>query len=200
MYEVRIIIARAEQAIEHASEIINEIPEYYRNQYRRIKRKQEACQELMAGFLLKKYLGVCKDEQLIRADFQKPGLRSGGAFFNLSHSGEYVALAIAEIDIGVDLERITEVNWWAARKVFGQKQMEQLKHAKEREQPLLFAELWTKYEAVLKLMGTGFAVEVEEFGLEDKVVCCAQYKDYILTCAAREDISLAVEEFVWGKA
>ena len=100
MHLVRIRIADAGRIALHAEKIMDGIPQYYVQQYRRIKKKQEADQELAAGFLLKKYLNVSSDAQFVRLEHGKPVLKSGNSFFNLSHSGEYTVLAAADIDIG----------------------------------------------------------------------------------------------------
>lgn len=157
MHLVRIRIADAGRIALHAEEIIDNIPQYYADQYRRIKRKQEADQELAAGFLLEKYLDVSRDGQLVRLGHGKPAMKSGKHYFNLSHSGGYAVLAAADIDIGVDIEQIRDVHWPTVRKVFTLQQREQLEQAGEMEQPELFTKYWTECEAVLKLQGTGFA-------------------------------------------
>lgn len=167
---VKVIITDAGQAAAHAEEFINDIAEYYAAAYRRIRKKQEADQELASGFLLKKYLGVGSDTQLIRGKYGKPMLRTGEAsiqrsgaeYFSISHSGEYAALALAPMDIGMDMERIMEVHWPTVRKVFSVGQKEWLESQPEPEQPLEFTRMWTEHEAVLKLLGTGFAVEAGE--------------------------------------
>lgn len=164
---VKIIITDAGQAAAHAEEFINDIAEYYAAAYRRIRKKQEADQELASGFLLKKYLGVGSDTQLIRGKYGKPMLRTGEAsiqrsgakYFSISHSGAYAALAVAPMDIGMDMERIMEVHWPMVRKVFTVGQKEWLESRPEPEQPLEFTRMWTEHEAVLKLLGTGFAAE-----------------------------------------
>ena len=92
MHLVRIRIADAGRIALHAEKIMDGIPQYYVQQYRRIKKKQEADQELAAGFLLKKYLNVSSDAQFVRLEHGKPVLKSGNSFFNLSHSGEYTCL------------------------------------------------------------------------------------------------------------
>lgn len=157
MHLVRIRIADAGRIALHAEEIIDNIPQYYADQYRRIKRKQEADQELAAGFLLEKYLDVSRDGQMVRLGHGKPALKSGKHYFNLSHSGGYAVLAAADIDIGVDIEQIRDVHWPTVRKVFTLQQQEQLEQAGEMEQPELFTKYWTECEAALKLQGTGFA-------------------------------------------
>lgn len=58
-----------------------------------------------AGYLLNKYL---PHEEMKFTDKGKPYL-DDGPYFNLSHSGEYVVLAIDNSrDVGVDIERIDE--------------------------------------------------------------------------------------------
>ena len=57
-----------------------------------------ANQELLAGYMLYKYLGISSDEQLVRNEHGKPEIAAGyknesAAFFNLAHSGPYVVLA-----------------------------------------------------------------------------------------------------------
>ena len=85
MHEIKIVIADAGQTAAYADDIIGGIPQYYAAKYRNIKVKQEACQELTAGFLLKSYLGIYDDGQIIRNEYGKPMLRSGEVHFNLSH-------------------------------------------------------------------------------------------------------------------
>lgn len=183
---VKVIITDAGQAAAHAEEFINDIAEYYAAAYRRIRKKQEADQELASGFLLKKYLGIGSDTQLIRGKHGKPMLRagegsklrsgegsilrsgegailpSGAEFFSISHSGEYAALALAPMDIGMDMERVMAVHWPTVRKVFTVGQKKGLESQPEPRQPLEFTRMWTEQEAVLKLLGTGFAVEAGE--------------------------------------
>lgn len=207
MYDIKVIIADAGQAAAHADEIISVIPQYYASQYRRIKKKQEADQELTAGFLLKQYLDVSRDEQLIRTEYGKPMLRSGKPFFNLSHSGEYTMLAIADMDIGVDIEKIREVHWPTVRKVFSKEQRVLLEETSRVEQPRLFTELWTRYEALLKLSGTGFLMppapaqtqtpDQEHAKLPGRIVRSFRYKDYMVACSAYEEFKVSIEEAVF---
>ena len=196
MYEVKVIIADASQVGTYSDEIINHIPEYYAKKYKSIKRKQEADQELTAGFLLKRYLDISSDEQLERPQNGKPMLQSGKPFFNLSHSGEYVVLAISDIDIGLDIEKIRDIHWPTVRKVFQESQQDQLENTPKTEQPQQFTKLWTNWEAKLKLSGTGFATDLGQKDAKgaDSIVHCIKYKDYMITCAAYENFYMSVEE------
>lgn len=219
MHQVKIIIADAGRTAAHAQKIISGISPYYAAKYRAIKVKQEACQELTAGFLLKHYLGVCDDGQLIRTAYGKPMLRAGKVYFNLSHSGDYVVLAIADMDIGVDMEQVMDVHWPSVRKVFSKKQQEHLEQTPERERPRQFTRMWTECEALLKLWGTGFAAETagehegmlrehagqswesggqcrESGGQPGGMVHWIEYGDYVITCAAYEEFYMSVEDGV----
>lgn len=188
MNKVNVIIADAGQIAASHVEIINCIPQYYAARYHRIKRRQEADQELAAGYLLRQYLGVGSDDQLIRGEHGKPELRAGDVYFNLSHSGAYVVLAIADMDIGVDIEKVMAVHWPTVRKVFSRRQQELLEGTPEPEQPLQFTRLWTEREAELKLLGTGFAVDHEPG--DGRTVRSIRYKEYMITCAAYEQFEI----------
>ena len=59
---------------------------------------------LVAGMLLRKVCGVTEDSQLHFGEQDKPYLR--GKYFNISHSGDYVVLATADSEVGVDIEKI----------------------------------------------------------------------------------------------
>lgn len=198
IHEAKIVIADAGQMAAYAHEVIGGIPQYYAAKYRNIKVKQEACQELTAGFLLKSYLGVADDGQIIRNEYGKPMLRSGEVHFNLSHSGNYVALAIADVEIGVDMEKIMDVHWPTVKKVFSGEQQARLKQTPEMEQPALFTRMWTECEAVLKLWGTGFAAG-EAAGPGKRFVHWFLYKDYVIACAAAEQFQISVREAEMGR-
>lgn len=198
MHLIRIRIAEAGWIAFHAEKIMDGIPQYYVRQYRRIKKKQEADQELAAGFMLKKYLNVSSDAQLVRLVHGKPVLKSGNNYFNLSHSGKYTVLAAADIDIGVDIEQIKDVHWPTVRKVFTAEQREQMEQAGEAACPELFAKYWTECEAVLKLKGAGFAAETVTSDTGDGrlplKVYSFRYKEYMIACAAYGAFYVSVEE------
>lgn len=205
MHLVGIRIADAGRIALHAEKIIDGISQYYVHQYRRIKKKQEADQELAAGFLLGKYLDVRSDAQMVRLRHGKPMLKSGKNYFNLSHSGDYAVLASADIDIGVDIEQIKDVHWPTVRKVFTLGQREQLEQAVEAKRPELFTKCWTECEAVLKHRGTGFAADTAMANArsgstesEDRrrhlYVHSFRYKEYMIACAAYGEFDVSVEE------
>lgn len=84
----------------------------------------------------------------------KPRAQSG-VCFNLSHSGDWALLAVADREIGCDIENIRLINTLRLGKtVFTDAEMDALRQAPDRLGA--FFTFWTKKEALLKCMGEGF--------------------------------------------
>lgn len=194
--KIRVIIADVQKLNLNAAELLPKIAPRYVEKYKRFKIETEANQELVTGYLLKKYLGVIQDEQLWFNEQGKPFLSDGSRFFNVSHSGNYVVLAIADCEIGVDVERIRKYHEATAKRVFTEKQFLALQELENEEQNEAFSKMWTECEAILKLQGTGFTIDwnqIKESG-NDCSVACIRYEDYFISCAAKNAISVMIEE------
>ncbi len=91
--------------------------------------------------------------------------------FNLSHSGDYALVALAqEQSIGVDLEHCGRQRsvLALAQRFFCAREFAALAALPEGRQPLAFVRLWTCKEAVLKALGRGIAFGLHrlEFALD----------------------------------
>jgi phosphopantetheinyl transferase len=77
--------------------------------------------------------------------------------FNLSHGGGSIAMAVADADVGVDIERVRPLPHAdaVARHVFHARELAWL--AGQPEPLCAFFVLWTMKEALLKAAGTGFS-------------------------------------------
>lgn len=71
-----------------------------------------------SGISFKEYLGVENDAQLVISKNGKPMLVDARKHFNLSHSGKYVVLAIADQEVGIDIERVRPYHEATAKKIF----------------------------------------------------------------------------------
>lgn len=137
------------------------IAPYYLEKYNRCIKANNiriGLQELAAGFLLSRYLGVSSDSQLFFGEHGKPELISGDKFFNLSHSGHFVVLAVADKGtgpVGIDIERTDRMSLSVAKKMFSEEVAESLRKEEESAAGFLFAKHWTTCEARLKLSGEG---------------------------------------------
>lgn len=182
--KAKIIIADTRQLQGKEEVILPQIAPCYAMKYRSTKICRDARQELAAGYLLSKHLGVTRDEQLTYNACHKPRLASGTACFNLSHSGNLVVLAIAGCEVGVDIEKIMDVHEATVKKMFCEKQQEELLQLEGRAKNERFTELWTTYEAMLKLKGTGFEDSWDK--IKAPVAChlhTTKIDDYFLSCA-----------------
>lgn len=192
MQEVKLIIADIKKIALSSEVILPQIAPCYVEKYHRFKVEQEARQELVTGYLLRKYLGVCEDGQLRVNEKKKPYLSKGKPFFNISHSENYVVLAIADCEVGVDIEKIRPFHEATARRVFSEEQLLQLQQMEETGRDEAFSKMWTGCEAVLKLYGVGFTIGWDEIKsmVAQTPVSSIRYKDFLFPVRQRRRLRL----------
>lgn len=117
--------------------------------------------------ILSRYL-CCKPQQIrfTYNAFGKPFLEAPGRpiWFSLSHSRGRALFAIAQgSEVGIDLEYVDEEFPFAAvaRHIFSEEKCSKLRSLKGQLQPAAFFEAWTRLEAYLKAVGTGFSYQRE---------------------------------------
>ena len=197
MEQVRVILANIEGMKCEPEEVLGEILPYYAEKYTRYKRKEDARQELVCGILLRKYLGVWKTGQVGYGKDGKPFLLERQGKYNLSHSGVWVALGISDAEIGVDIERIRRYHSVTARKLFTEEEQVMLEQVESEEaRNALFTRLWTEWEAVLKLEGSGFAGGWRENGVDKAryAIWTKEMDGYFLSVATREATLICLVE------
>jgi phosphopantetheinyl transferase len=92
----------------------------------------------------------------------KPYLKNQSINFNISHSGDYVVLATANREIGVDIEKIAVYPDKVAIRCFTLPEREWMEQEGENE---AFYRLWTAKESVMKASGLGFSLAPEIFSV-----------------------------------
>mgnify|MGYP004628069457 CR=1 FL=1 len=202
MEQVRVILANIERMKCEPEEVLGEILPYYAEKYTRYKREEDARQELVCGILLRKYLGVWKTGQVGYGKDGKPFLLERQWKYNLTHSGVWVALGISDAEIGVDIERIRRYHSATARKLFTEEEQVMLEQVESEEaRNALFTRLWTEWEAVLKLEGSGFAGGWRENGVDKAryAIWTKEMDGYFLSVATRDaaEICLVEDERCW---
>ena len=197
MEQVRVILANIEGMKCEPEEVLGEILPYYAEKYTRYKREEDARQELVCGILLRKYLGVWKTGQVGYGKDGKPFLLERQWKYNLTHSGVWVALGISDAEIGVDIERIRRYHSATARKLFTEEEQVMLEQVESEEaRNALFTRLWTEWEAVLKLEGSGFAGGWRENGVDKAryAIWTKEMDGYFLSVATREATLICLVE------
>lgn len=87
-------------------------------------------------------------------------------YFNLSHSEEMVMCAIAEKEVGCDVEKMAVLDRKLAEYVMTEYELDQIYGLKRgKEQQELFFRLWTLKESYMKATGLGFRLEPKSFSM-----------------------------------
>ncbi len=134
---------------------------------------------IASRWLLRKVLGEYLQqtpESLVfnRHEKGKPYLANHALQFNLSHSGHWALLALAnEMELGVDIEQIKDSRdlLGIAESYYHLDEFAQLKQQPADEQTPYFYQLWTLKEALLKALGVGISAGLENlnFTLGEKI-------------------------------
>lgn len=111
------------------------------------------------------------------------GVRLEGVHFNLSHCAGGILVAVADYPIGVDIETFRKPSPALLRRCMNDDEMLRIERAEEPLQ--VFAELWTRKEAVGKCRGTGLTDEMPHFleGSEQVETHCDAVKGYAYSFA-----------------
>lgn len=125
---------------------------------RRFAKYEDVLRSYGAGVLLWRVLGL-EDCDIEYGKNGKPYSKKTNLHFNISHSGEWVALAVGENEIGVDIECSGIGNEKLAKRVFTPLEQSWLKENEKHA----FEHLWTLKEAVMKQLGTGLSLGAQSF-------------------------------------
>ncbi len=128
---------------------------------RRFVARRARLREILAG-----YVGVAPE----RLDFAhgshgKPVLRGGALQFSLSHSHGLMMLAVADVDVGCDIERIDPGLEWAplADRLFAPAERDALRRLPDAEACRGFYDCWSRKEAYVKAIGLGLSQALDSF-------------------------------------
>lgn len=84
----------------------------------------------------------------------KPYIKDSEIYFNISHSGEYVAVAVSDHQVGIDIQKIKPVKDNVIRRLFDEETAFDIIGANDKEEK--FTKCFCMLESALKLKGTGF--------------------------------------------
>lgn len=124
--------------------------------------------------ILSEFVGIAPAElPLVVGPHGKPELADGVASricFNLSHTRGLAVLAIAAgRDVGIDVERLRDdkpAPLKIAERYFTAGERSALEAANREDQPAAFYRLWTRKEAVAKLLGDGLQTPLSAFDVD----------------------------------
>lgn len=141
-----------------------------------------------AAFVLLKHIiekeGYKTDYYVNYTQFRKPYLK--GLFYNVSHSKGRIAIAIAENEVGVDLQKNVDTI---------EKVKTKYHHDDDYEQDLL--RLWVIKESYLKYVGIGLINDLYNIRVSKETVSYPEYEDGYYKCFNLDDdyaLSLCLEK------
>lgn len=127
----------------------------------RWKKGDRPWEEILADILRKDH-GIDPCPQILRDAYGKPHFAEGGVHFNVSHSGEYLAIVVAKSPVGIDIQKLRSVREGMYRKVVQQKEQPLIGKDRERD----FIRLWTLKESFVKAEGRGLRIPMASYHFE----------------------------------
>lgn len=133
----------------------------------RYKKYEDSLRSLYGKLLLKDALNIV-ELNLSYNEYGKPYLQSpyDDIHFNISHSGEWVVLAIDTVPIGIDIQEITNADINIAKRFFSKEESEYIFSLSNENQIEAFFKLWSLKEAYVKAEGKGLSIPLNSFTID----------------------------------
>lgn len=118
----------------------------------------------LANYMLANAGGLARKEIKLSFDYYgKPHFPDPSLFFNLSHSGGWIACGVNSVPIGVDVEQIQEIDLKIAESFFAPIEVQDLFALPEEVRRDYFFTLWTLKESYIKAIGKGVSIPLDSF-------------------------------------
>jgi 4'-phosphopantetheinyl transferase len=98
----------------------------------------------------------------------KPEIPEGGPRFNVTHSGDFALIAIAQADVGIDIEQISALRRVdeLAPSVFTSTELARFASLSGDARTSFFFRTWTCKEALIKAAGAGLSIPVDRIQID----------------------------------
>ena len=185
---------------EHRDQALAVLPPWRIERYERMKFEKNKLEELAAGLLLRHALwdaaGISLlDAGIVKNEYGKPVL-NGDIHFNISHSDGYIAAAVADCPVGIDVETKTDPDLKVTARFYSEEEQEAVRNAEDPQRE--FRRIWTRKEAYVKCVGTGISGPVEEIPSlpevsgEYRIITLRDEDEYALSFVVRSGEASAV--------
>ena len=109
-------------------------------------------------------------------------------YISISHAGDYVAVAVSDKRIGVDIERNRKISDSLARRLLSDAEQREWEYLQKEQSNRFLLRIWTRKEAAAKLDGRGIFTMLGELSANDWADKLCLYsrelgEDYILSWA-----------------
>lgn len=112
-------------------------------------------------------------------EYGKPFVENFSDFhFNLSHSGEWVVCTTANFNVGIDIEKVSEIEALKlAKEFFSADEFYDISNMNSGEQINYFYDLWTLKESYIKTIGKGLYNPLNSFSIKKESRALILYKN-----------------------
>ena len=132
----------------------------------RWNKKDAPWQRILADVLKQDY-HIEEMPEILRDEMGKPYFASGKLHFNVSHSEEYLAIAISEQPIGVDMQATKNIREGMYKKVVQPAEMGLIGEERQKD----FLRLWALKESFVKAEGKGLRIPMKDYYFEYEKGC-----------------------------
>lgn len=134
---------------------------------------------LVRSLICQKYKINNDEINFIYNEYGKPFAESFSDFhFNISHSGEWVVCATANSNVGIDIEKISEIEALKlANEFFSEEEFYDLSNMNSNEQINYFFDVWTLKESYIKTIGKGLYIPLNSFSIKKESQTLISYKN-----------------------
>ncbi|MFD0772071.1 MULTISPECIES: 4'-phosphopantetheinyl transferase family protein [unclassified Bacillus (in: firmicutes)] len=134
---------------------------------------------LIRSLICQKYKINNEEIRFIYNEYGKPFVENLSDFhFNISHSGEWVVCATANSNVGIDIEKVSEIEALKlANEFFSEEEFYDLSNIDSDEQVNYFYDLWTLKESYIKTIGKGLYIPLNSFSIKKDSRTLISYKN-----------------------
>lgn len=121
--------------------------------------KKDAPWQCILADVLKRDYDIKEMPEILRDEMGKPYFENQRLQFNVSHSGEYLAIAISGKEVGVDLQEPKDIKEGLYRKVVQPEEKGLIGEERQKD----FLRLWALKESFVKAEGKGLRISMKDY-------------------------------------
>ena len=164
---VRLLIADLDFGNTHKQKLLKLVNEEQAEKAIRFKNEKDQIRSLLSSYLINQL----SKEPLLYNEMGKPYYENG-PYFNVSHSGQYVMMAVSSSEIGIDIEENIPKDMSLLTKIFNEAEAKVIKEHAD------FYYLWCAKESLIKCMGSSISHVKEVPSLPFNGIKTFKGKDY----------------------
>ena len=164
---VRLLIVDLDFGNAHKQKLLKLVNEEQKEKALRFKNEKDQVRSLLASYLMNQL----SEEQLLHNEMGKPYYENG-PYFNVSHSGKYVMMAVSTREIGIDIEENVPKDMSLLTKIFNEAEAKMIKEHAD------FYYIWCAKESLIKCMGSSISHVKEVPSLPFNGIKTFKGKDY----------------------